>query len=85
VESAKPVSQSELELKSMEAKGDWDKSIVLVSADHWWRDALKLNGRPDHRIPFLLKLADQKARLDCDGLFNTVLTRELLLKLLKVR
>jgi len=44
-----------------------------------------LNGRPDHRIPFLLKLADQKARLDCNGLINTVLTRELLLKLLKVR
>ena len=83
MESAKLVSQSELELKSMEAKGDWDKSIVLVSADHWWRDALKLNGRRDHRIPFLLKLADQKARLDCDGLFNTVLTRELLLKLLR--
>jgi Arylsulfatase A and related enzymes len=69
--------------QSMEATGDWDKSIVLVSADHWWRDAPKHNGRRDHRIPFLLKLADQKAGIACKGPFNTVLTRELVLKLLR--
>ena len=67
----------------MEATGDWDKRIVLVSANHWCRDAPKFTGRRDQRIPFLLKLADQKAGRTRKGPFNTVLTRELLLKLLR--
>jgi len=40
--------------------------------------------RRDHRIPFLLKLAGQQEELDYHSLFNSVLTRELLLKLLRV-
>src|SRR4029079_4111829 len=61
---------------------NWDSSIVLLSSDHWWRDSPSTNGSRDHRIPFMLKLAGQKERVDYKGGFNTVLTRELLLQLL---
>ena len=62
---------------------DWDNTVVLVSADHWWRDAPLSNGRRDHRIPFILKLAGQKQGVEYQGAFNTVLTRDLLLLLLR--
>ena len=39
--------------------------------------------RHDHRIPFMLKLAGQKSSVEYDHAFNTILTRELLLKLLR--
>jgi hypothetical protein len=62
---------------------DWDNAVVLVSSDHWWRDAPLSNGRRDHRIPFILKLAGQKQGVEYQGAFNTVLTRDLLLLLLR--
>jgi hypothetical protein len=63
--------------------GDWDNAVVLVSSDHWWRDAPLTNGKRDHRIPFILKLAGQKQGIEYKGTFNTVLTRELLLQSLR--
>jgi hypothetical protein len=67
----------------LEADGRWDSSIVLVTSDHWWRGSPLVNGRHDHRIPFMLKLAGQKSSVEYDHAFNTILTRELLLKLLR--
>ena len=67
----------------LEAGGTWDSSIVLVTSDHWWRSAPLVNGRRDHRIPFMLKLAGQKSGVEYEHAFNTILTRELLLKLLQ--
>jgi len=67
----------------LEAGGSWDSSIVLVTSDHWWRESPLVNGRHDHRIPFMLKLAGQKSGVEYEHAFNTILTRELLLKLLQ--
>ena len=41
------------------------------------------NGRRDHRIPFMLKLAGQTTGVEFDTKFNTVLTRKLLMELLR--
>jgi hypothetical protein len=62
---------------------DWDEIVVLISSDHWWRHAASTTGRRDHRIPFMLKLAGQKQSVEYKGSFNTVLTRELVLQLLR--
>lgn len=69
--------------RTLETEGQWDRSIVLVSSDHWWRGAPLVNGKRDHRIPFMLKLADQKVGTEYNGTFNTVLTRKLILRLLE--
>lgn len=69
--------------RALEGTSKWDSSIVLVSSDHWWRTAEMVNGKRDHRIPFMLKLAGQKAGMVYDKPFNTILTRELLLQLLR--
>jgi hypothetical protein len=62
---------------------DWDDSVVVVSADHWWRDAPKTDGKRDHRVPFMVKLAGQQDGVEYQNAFNTILTRALLLELLK--
>jgi hypothetical protein len=68
---------------ALEERSRWDSSIVLLTSDHWWRGADIVNGKRDHRIPFMLKLAGQKAEMEYDKPFNTVLTRNLLLELLR--
>lgn len=80
----------------MEGKGVWDSTVLLISADHWWRTEMWQRGpfwtaeaaavateKMDHRIPFILKLNGQKEPVVYDQKFNTVLTHDLLLALLK--
>jgi hypothetical protein len=64
--------------QEMSRAGLWDKSNILISADHGFRD------RPDfdNRVPFLLKLSGQKERFDYNAPFHTILTHDLILTLL---
>ncbi|HSE98210.1 MAG TPA: hypothetical protein VLD57_08105, partial [Blastocatellia bacterium] len=79
----------------MEQAGTWDETVVIVTSDHWWRASLwkqhyvwtdedtPFTDDSDHRIPFVLKLANQSRPFDYHNEFNTVLTRELILALLR--
>lgn len=82
--------------RAMESAGVWDSTTVIVSSDHWWRtemwsrgpfwtpeDAAVSAARMDHRIPFLLKLAGQHEQLTYQPGFNTVLTHDLVLALMR--
>jgi hypothetical protein len=72
------------ELRStMEAAGTWDSTAVLVTADHWWRDARFFTGRKDHRVVFILKLPDQKKAVRYDPAFNNIITADLVIALLQ--
>jgi hypothetical protein len=55
----------------------------VVTADHWWRLAEPVNGQQDQRVPFMIKLAGQKAGMEYQKSFNTVLTRQLLIEVLR--
>jgi hypothetical protein len=79
----------------MEDAGLWDRSAVLVSADHGWRTGL-WHGSPDwtaedeaasHQgtmgVPFLLKLPNRTTGVSYGEKFNTVATRRLLIDILK--
>lgn len=82
--------------RAMERAGLWDQTTVIVSADHWWRsemwsrgpfwtreDAAVAEGLMDHRIPFLLKLAGQQEQITYTPGFNTVVTHDLVLALMR--
>ena len=83
--------------RAMERAGVWDETTVIISADHWWRTemwsrgpfwtgedaAAAGNGRMDHRIPFVLKLAGQHEQLTYTPGFNTVVTHDLILALMR--
>ncbi len=68
---------------AMERAGLWDNSIVLLSADHWDRSSQLLDGKKEHRIPFLLKMPGQHEGLAFDHPFNTVLSHDLMLALMR--
>ncbi len=83
---------------AMEQRRLWNASIVLVTSDHPWRpeywkqqafwtqeeEALIAKMQtPDGRVPYLLKLPDQKHAVRYDRSFSAVLTHDLLLALLR--
>ncbi|HMB29959.1 MAG TPA: sulfatase-like hydrolase/transferase [Blastocatellia bacterium] len=82
--------------RSMERAGLWDDTVVLVSSDHWWRtdiwtknqswtkeEQAVLSKGPDYHVPFMLKLKKQRASVIYRPSFNTVLSQDLLLALLR--
>jgi hypothetical protein len=68
---------------ALERAAKWDSSIVVVTADHWWRLAEPVNGQQDRRVPFMIKLAGQKEGMEYQKPFDTILIRELLLEMLR--
>jgi hypothetical protein len=81
--------------QAMEDAGLWDRTAVLVSADHGWRTGL-WRGSPEWTsedetasrqdtmgVPFLLKLPGQTSGVVYSKPFNTVVTRELITGILK--
>jgi Sulfatase len=83
--------------RAMEDAGLWDRTAVLISADHGWRTALWRGGtgwtREDegvsHQdtsgIPFLVKLPGETSNLVYSKPFNTVLTRRVITGILDGR
>lgn len=80
----------------MEVAGLWDHTAVIISADHWWRAEMwsrgpfwtkeenaQFAGTVDHRVPFILKLPRQTESLTYDRGFNTVVTHDLVLALMR--
>ena len=70
--------------RTMESEGNWESTTVLLTSDHSYREAHALDGKKnDPRVPFLLKLAGQTQGLNYFTEFNTILTHDLLLAILK--
>jgi hypothetical protein len=69
--------------RAMETSGQWDKSWVILSADHSWRKSQIYDGVRDYRVPFLVKPPGGGQSLTCCTEFNTVLTRDLILAILQ--
>ncbi|MEO8368097.1 MAG: sulfatase-like hydrolase/transferase [Candidatus Solibacter sp.] len=69
--------------RSMETAGTWDSTTVLFTSDHPYREARQVDGKSDPRIPYVLKLAAQKQGVVYPNEFNTVVTGDLLLGVLR--
>jgi hypothetical protein len=80
----------------LENAGLWDKTTLLLSSDHWWRinlwrnegrwtaeEAAVSGNQIDNRIPFLLKLKNQREGMTYGKAFNTIVTHDLILALLR--
>jgi hypothetical protein len=73
----------------------WDQTTIIVTADHWLRkywsmfgydykeDELALVSSIDHRVPFMVKFANQKEPYIFDEAFNTVLVHDIILEMAK--
>ena len=65
----------------MEEQGTWDQTNIIISADHGQH--IRYNGQEELRIPFIVKLANQKEPVVYEPAFNTVITQELVLAILR--
>jgi hypothetical protein len=63
--------------RAMQAAGLGDRTVLLVSSDHWNREADRIDGRMDHRVPFLLSFPGDSGGVRYAAPFNTVLSRRL--------
>jgi len=69
--------------RAMEAAGVWDKSWIIISADHSWRSSKGFDGKRDLRVPFLVKPPGNINAADYSPQFNTLLTHDLILAMLR--
>ena len=72
---------SEIERESRKA-GLWDKTAVVVMADHGWRLTPGFSSEPG-AIPLMIKMPDQRDEIRLDGELDSVLTKKLLLAILQ--
>jgi len=71
--------------REMEAKGSWDRSLVIVSSDHHWRTNTYDQELDRQHVPFLAKFPQQRQPFLYQGKFNTVLTKSLVLQVVDGR
>ena len=83
--------------RAMEDNNQWDNSTVIVSSDHPLRVKMWMNskydftvqdksltaGIEDSRIPFFLKMRGQNEPFSFDAPFNTLISHDLILALMK--
>ncbi len=69
--------------RAMSAAGLWDKNWIIIAADHSWRSSTGFDGKRDLRVPFLVKPPGTTAPADYSPQFNTILTHDLILAMLR--
>lgn len=69
--------------QQMESAGVWDKTWMIVSSDHWWRNATRYDGKNDQRVPFIVKSPGHSEAVEFPTRFNTLITQELVLSILR--
>lgn len=69
----------------MDKSGLWESTTVIISSDHYLRVGKKYFNfkTPDFRIPFILKMTGQKEAITYQPSFNTLVTHDLVLTILK--
>ena len=69
--------------RAMEATGEWDKTWLIVSADHSWRESGLYDKKRDVRVPFLVKTPGANEPMIYSQSFNTIVTHDLILAILR--
>jgi hypothetical protein len=69
--------------RKMESAGMWDNTTIVLTADHFFRTADKLDGKIDPRVPLIIKMAGSNVPLQFDSPFNTVLLKDLVMAVLR--
>ncbi|HEY5910185.1 MAG TPA: sulfatase-like hydrolase/transferase [Verrucomicrobiae bacterium] len=61
----------------------WDRTWIIISSDHSWRESVVVDGQRDLRVPFLLKSAGANSPVMYPAQFNTVLTHGLIMGIIR--
>lgn len=69
--------------EQMVADGQWEHTTLVLTSDHWYREASLLHGRRDTRVPFILKLGGDASPAPMGMPLNNVLGRDLVAAVLR--
>jgi arylsulfatase A-like enzyme len=69
--------------QEMEKSGQWERTALIASSDHPYRTSEAFDGKSDPRIPFLLKFPGETKAVTYTGQFNTIVTADLVLSILR--
>jgi hypothetical protein len=69
--------------RAMEGSGEWDKTWVIISADHSRQQVVADQSLVDHRVPFIIKPPGRNEQVTYAPSINTVLTHDLILSILR--
>ncbi len=47
---------------ALQASGLWERTTVVVTADHWWRQAVEFDGILDRRVPYFVRVNGDRTR-----------------------
>ena len=72
-------------VEALRESGSWDRTAILLSSDHSYRNAKALDGKWDRRVPFLLRMPHAKGRTEAEFAFSTQVSRQLVTDLLAGR
>mgnify|MGYP002381153029 CR=1 FL=1 len=62
----------------METSAVWSSTTVVISSDHFFRNAAAIDGKTDYRVPFMVKVSGDTKPLPYPHELNTLVTRELI-------
>jgi len=68
--------------QDMEARGLWNNTTVILSADHPYRESRGIDGKFDARVPFVVKLAGQSSPAVFERPLRTIVTAQFILRIL---
>lgn len=69
--------------RAMESTGQWDRSWLILSSDHSWRESAVYDGRRDLRVPFVIKAPGRNRVFSYSPQVQTVITHDLILAILR--
>jgi arylsulfatase A-like enzyme len=69
--------------RAMESSGEWDKTWIIISADHSRQQTVTDQSLIDHRVPFVVKPPGRNEPVTYAPAINTVLTHDLILAILR--
>jgi hypothetical protein len=69
--------------QEMERSGQWERTALIATSDHPDRTSRVIDGKFDPRIPFLLKLPGETKAASYGSRFNTIVTADLVLSILR--
>jgi arylsulfatase A-like enzyme len=67
---------------SMENTGLWDRTAVIVTSDHSFRESRELDGKRDFRVPFIVKLPGKTEWTEFSEPIGLIVLAQLALELL---
>jgi hypothetical protein len=69
--------------RTMESAGQWDRTWLILSSDHSWRESRLYDGRRDLRVPFIVKAPHASQPETYSEPLQTVLTHDLILAIFR--